>query len=143
MLGYLGFVVRVEPDANQPESGLQVFTEEANTLVGRRGDRLEDIQYLVNRLIQAHEPKAPRVRVDIEHYRSMKEDGMLEEIRGLAERVRASGRPIKLDPMNSYERRMVHSAFKDDPDVATWSPDDRGRLKRITLVRRRKAKDGE
>ena len=138
MLGYLGFVVRIEEDPNNPGTGLQIHSEEAEILVGKRGQRLEDIQYLVNRIIQIHEPKAPRVRVDIEHYRTMREDVMLEKIRKHAERVRTTGKPLRLDPMNSYQRRIVHNAFKDDPDLTTWSPDDRGRLKRITIVRRKK-----
>ena len=138
MLGYLGFVVRVEEDPNHPGAGLQIYTEEAEMLVGRRGQRLEDIQYLLNRLVQVWEPKAQRIRVDIEHYRTMREDGMLEQIRRYADRVRANGKPIQLQPMNSYERRIVHNAFKDDPDITTVSPDERGRLKRITLVRSKK-----
>lgn len=141
MLGYLGFVVRVEEDPNHPGGGLQVYTEEAEVLVGRRGQRLEDIQYLVNRLVQTRDPKAPRIRIDIEHYRTMREDSMLEKVRRFGERVRAGGKPIRLQPMNSYERRIVHNAFKDDPEVATVSSDERGRLKRVTLMRRRSEGD--
>lgn len=136
MLGYLGFVVRIEKDPNHPDGGLQVYTEEADLLIGRRGQRLEDMQYLVNRLIQAHDPKAPRIRVDIEHHRTMREDAMLEKVRSLADSVRVSGRSVRLQPMNSYERRIVHNAFKDDPDIATESSEDRGRMKRIRLIRR-------
>ena len=50
--------------------------------------------------------------------------------------MRATGRPLTLDPMNSYERRLVHTAFKDDPEIATSSPADDARIKRITLARR-------
>ena len=51
------------------------------------------------------------------------------------------GRPLQLEPMNSYERRIVHNAFKDDPDVATWSPSDSARIKQITLVKRQSKKE--
>jgi len=47
--------------------------------------------------------------------------------------VRLSGRPVHLEPMNAYERRIVHNAFADDPEIKTWSPPDDSRLKRITL----------
>ena len=50
--------------------------------------------------------------------------------------MRISGRSLQLEPMNSYERRIVHNAFKDDPDVATWSPSDSARIKQITLLKR-------
>jgi spoIIIJ-associated protein len=66
----------------------------------------------------------------------MREDRIVQRVRELAERVRITGRPLQLEPMNSYERRLVHTAFKDDPDVATWSPSDSARIKQITLVKR-------
>lgn len=142
MLGYLGFIVQVEEDGAHPGGGLQIFTEEAEALIGTRGERLEDIQYLVNRVIHRHFPKAKRLRVDVEHYRSMQEDAMIHRVQGLADKVRRTGRSIKLWPMNSYHRRLVHNAFKDDPIIQTWSPADSAKLKRITLIRR-KSKRGD
>jgi predicted RNA-binding protein Jag len=49
-----------------------------------------------------------------------------------------SGRPVKLDPMNSYDRRIVHNTLQEDPDVMSFSPSDDARIKRITIQRRRK-----
>ena len=66
----------------------------------------------------------------------MREDAFLKDIRALAEQVRATGRPAQLEPMNSYDRRIVHNAFKDDPQVTTYSPPDDARLKQVTLLRR-------
>jgi spoIIIJ-associated protein len=137
MLGYLGFVVQI--DETQSEGGnqtLQIYMEESHTLIGRDGETLEAIQFLLNRLIQAKDKDAPKVIVDCEHYRSMREDRIVQRVRELAERVRISGRSLQLEPMNSYERRLVHNAFKDDPDVATWSPSDSARIKQITLLKR-------
>ena len=57
-------------------------------------------------------------------------------VRQIAEIVRQTGRPYHLEPMNAYERRIVHNAFKDDPEIMTWSPPDDARLKRITLKKR-------
>ncbi|MEY2498108.1 MAG: spoIIIJ-associated protein [Verrucomicrobiota bacterium] len=137
MLGYLGFVVQI--DETQSEGGnatLQIYMEESQTLIGRDGETLEAIQFLLNRLIQSKDKEAPKVIVDCEHYRSMREDRIVQRVRELAERVRISGRSLQLEPMNSYERRLVHNAFKDDPDVATWSPSDSARIKQITLLKR-------
>jgi spoIIIJ-associated protein len=58
-------------------------------------------------------------------------------VRQVADVVRQTGRSYQLEPMNGYERRIVHNAFKDDPEVMTWSPPDDARLKRITLRARR------
>ena len=137
MLGYLGFVVQIEE--TQSEGGnptLQIYTEESQRLIGRDGETLEAIQFLLNRLIQAKDRDAEKVIVDCEMYRSMREDKIVHRVRELAERVRISGRSLQLEPMNSYERRIVHNAFKDDPDVATWSPSDSARIKQITLLKR-------
>ncbi len=137
MLGYLGFVVEIEE--TQSESGsstLQIYTEEADRLIGREGETLDAVQFLLNRVVQAKNPDAPKWIVDCEMYRSMRQDKIVHHVRQLAERVRLSGRPLQLEPMNSYERRIVHEAFKDDPEVATWSPSDSSRIKQITLLRR-------
>ena len=142
ILGYLGFVVDIDEQTN--ESGnlvLQIYTEESRRIIGRDGETLDAIQFLLNRLIQSKNKDAPKVTVDCEHYRSMREDRIVHRVRELAERVRITGRSLQLEPMNSYELRIVHNAFKDDPDVATWSPSDSARIKQITLVRRQAKKE--
>ena len=137
MLGYLGFVVDIEETTNEGGNAtLQIDTEESRRLIGRNGETLEAIQFLLNRLLQAKDKNAEKVIVDCEHYRSMREDRIVQRVRELAERVRITGRSLQLEPMNSYERRLVHNAFKDDPEVATWSPSDSARIKQITLLKR-------
>jgi spoIIIJ-associated protein len=142
MLGFLGFVVEIQEQQNEAGGQvLQIYTEESARLIGRDGETLEAIQFLLNRLIQAKDKDAPKVMVDCEHYRSMREDKIVQRVRELAERVRITGRSLQLEPMNSYERRIVHNAFKDDPDVATWSPSDSARIKQITLLKRQPKKE--
>ncbi len=136
MLGYLGFTVQIE-QVEAPEGlSLQILTEDADKLIGKRGATLEDIQYLVNRILQRHLPNAPRIRVDIEFYRSMREDQLVQHARELADRVRATGQPQVLNPLNSYYRRMVHNAFLDDPQVMSVSMDANARFKRVMLKKR-------
>lgn len=142
MLGFLGFVAEIEESQN--EGGnlvLQIYTEESRRLIGRDGETLDAIQFLLNRLLQTKDKDAPKVVVDCEHYRSMREDQIVSRVREIAERVRITGRSLQLEPMNSYERRIVHNAFKDDPDVATWSPSDSARIKQITLLKRQPKKE--
>ena len=134
LLGLLGFFCEIEETRN--ESGgvvLQVHTAEKERLVGRRGEVLDDIQSLLNRMLQAKNKGAPKVQVDVEHYRAMQEDKLVSRVKELALSVRQTGRPLQLEPMNGYERRIVHNAFVDDPEIMTWSPPDDARLKRITL----------
>ena len=142
MLGYLGFVVQIEEQKDEVGNlVLQIYTEESRRLIGRNGETLEAIQFLLNRLLQAKDKDAEKAIVDCEHYRSMREDRIVQRVRELADRVRITGRSLQLEPMNSYERRLVHNAFKDDPDVATWSPSDSARIKQITLLKRQRKKE--
>lgn len=135
MLGYLGFAVTVDVDR---EAGLinVATTSDAKLLIGHHGDRLEEIQYLANRIVQDRIPDAPKFKVDIDSYRAAREYRMIEEAEAAAARVVATGKPLKLSPMNSYQRRLVHTHFKDHPDITTWSPEDSARLKRITILPR-------
>ncbi len=139
MLRHLGYTAEVAVDADCDVPGLQVMVEDAkaaSALTGKHGERLDDIQHLVNKLLRQKLPDAPRVRVDVNGFRERKDDSFLNDIRALADTVRTSGQAIKLDPMNSYQRRLVHNLFKDDPGIRTWSPEDDSRMKRITLLPR-------
>jgi spoIIIJ-associated protein len=136
MLGHLDYSFEIKEFENEKGLTLQVYSPERERLLGRRGELLEDIQFLLNRMLQAKEKDAPRVVVDIEHWREMKDDSLLQRVRQMADAVRSSGRSYQLEPMNSYQRRIIHNAFKDDPDVMTWSPQDDARIKRITLKKR-------
>ena len=133
MLGLLGFVCEIKEITAEHGLILQVYTADKERLIGRNGALLEDIQFLLNRVLQARDKSAPRVQVDIEHWREMKDDSLAHRVRQIAEIVRKTGRAFQLEPMNAYERRIVHNAFKDDPEIATWSPPDDARIKRITL----------
>lgn len=133
MLGHLGFMVNIELHEDEEGSCLQILTSESKYLIGKDGERLDDLQYLVNRVLKRHFPKAPRVRVDCEHYRAIQEDHLVEEVHGMAERVKASGKPLKMRPLNAYYRRLVHNALVDLPEVESASPGGDDRLKQITI----------
>ena len=133
LLGYLGFAVQIEEQPNEHGLVLQIYTSDADLLTGPNDETLEDIQYLLNRLIQAGDPQAPRVTVDIEHRRAMRNDRLVEKMRAIAHLVKERGKPLQTEPLNAYDRWLVHQAFKDDPVVKSWSPEDHARMKRITL----------
>ncbi|MEI6035153.1 MAG: R3H domain-containing nucleic acid-binding protein [Verrucomicrobiae bacterium] len=139
ILGYLGFVVEIQKQERDGHEVLQILTHEPERLIGRNDAVIDDLQYLVNRVLVAQDPPGPRVAVDVEHHRAMRDDTLVEKVRHLAQAVRSTGRPIQTEPLNSYDRRIVHHAFKDDPKIATWSPQDDSRMKRITLRLRPKA----
>jgi spoIIIJ-associated protein len=134
MLGYLGFAATITAD---PENlTLHVASSDGKLLIGPQGSRLEDITYLVNRLLLDRLPEAPRIHIDIENYLASRDYRLIEEAEAAAARVLATGQALKLEPMNSYQRRLIHHHFKDHPELRTWSPEDSARLKRITISRR-------
>ncbi len=136
ILGFLGFVAEVKEEKNDGNTTLQILTNETDRLIGKHEEVMDDLQYLVNRLIASQTPPGARVIVDVQHYRSMRDDALVAKVRQLANAVRASGQPMQTATLNSYDRRIVHNAFKDDPELTTWSPSDDARLKRITIRKR-------
>lgn len=142
MLGYLGFAFEIKEIESEGRVTLQVYTSEKEKLIGRDGETLDDLQFLLNRVLQARDASAPKVHVDVEHFREMRNDRLVQRVLRFAELVRENGRPFHLDPMNAYDRRLVHNALKDDPDVTTWSPPDDARVKRITIQRRSSPPEG-
>ncbi|GAA5496837.1 R3H domain-containing protein [Rubritalea squalenifaciens DSM 18772] len=133
MLGQLGFSIEVERENTEDGLCLQIKSEHNKTIIGRNGDRLEDLQYLVNRVLNKHFPDAPRVKVDCAHYRDEQEKKLVEKARVLADRVRADGRSIRTRPLNAYYRRIVHNALMDVEGVSTVSPKGDSRFKRIEI----------
>ena len=136
MLGYLGFVATIEHEEHEGTPVLQILTHEPQRLIGRREEVMEDLQHLVNRLLLAQNPPAPRIIVDVQHHRAMRDDELVSKVKQLANVVRATGRPMQTAPLNSYDRRIVHNLFKDDAEIQTWSPPEEDRLKRITIRKR-------
>ena len=133
MLGHLGLAATIEVQETDDGPCLQIHSTESKVIIGREGERLDDLQYLVNRILRRQLPKAERIKVDCEHFRTIREDQMAEEIRGIAERVKNSGQPFQMRPLNAYYRRMVHNILVDDPLIETHSPKGDDRLKRITI----------
>jgi spoIIIJ-associated protein len=136
MLGHLGLVFEVEEMEPAGRHVLNIHSREAGRLIGRDGHVLEDLQYLLNRILSRSDENAPNVIVDIEGYRQKEKQDFLGRIRELADEVRRTGQPMVLAPMNSFDRRLVHQAFAEDPEIATHSEEGSARLKQITLTLR-------
>lgn len=133
MLGHLGVTATIELEETPDGPCLQIHSPQEKSLIGRDGERLDDLQYLVNRVLRRQFPDAQRIKVDCGHYRSMREDEMCREITEIAERVRETGRSFQLRPLNAYYRRMVHNILMHVEGVESHSPDGEDRLKRITI----------
>lgn len=133
MLESLGFVAEIEEVEQEGHLLLQVHTENSEVLIGPGGATLNKLQLLLNRILLAQDESASRVQVDVGHYRETHQEDLAVNVLKIAEKVVESGQEIVLEPMNSYQRRIVHQALKGHPHVGTRSPSDEARLKRITL----------
>lgn len=114
---------------------LDVIGRDLGLLIGRRGENLSQLQYLVTLLVNRRLPGFNRVILDIEGYRLRREEALI----GLAERVSRqvarTRRPVALDPMPSNERRVIHMALRSNPDVTTESSGE-GTMRRVMVLPR-------
>lgn len=115
-----------------PTIFLDVLGHDLGMLIGRRGDHLAQIQYLINLLVNRRIETYTRVIVDIEGYRSRREESLIGLAERVARQVSRSRRPIQLEPMPPNERRIVHLVLRSNPDVTTESHGE-GNNRRITV----------
>ncbi len=135
ILSLLGFDATV--DENHMEDGilLDVKTEDSGRLIGRQGQTLSDLQYITNRLLFQQDPSAPKVMVDVSGYRAQARDALVRKAKEAAEKVRRWGDVVELEPLNAFDRRIIHQALKDDPGIETHSVEVEGTDKKAILLR--------
>jgi spoIIIJ-associated protein len=125
--GYVTAVRSTVPgQRGEPEETITLHVEGADEeamglLIGRRGETLRSLQFMVNLLVSRKVQKWPQVVVDVGNYRQRRQESLEGLARRMAERVRQSNRPLMLEPMGAYERRIVHLALRSDPTVYTES----------------------
>lgn len=95
--------------------------ENLGALIGRRGDTLDAIQHLTNYAINHGGSKRLRINVDAENYRAKREEALVQLARKVAGKVKKYRRNITLEPMNAYERHIIHAALQDDAEITTFS----------------------
>ena len=95
--------------------------EHMGILIGKRGQTLDSLQYLANRVANKHQEGYVRVKLDTENYRARREETLRHLAKNIAHKVKRNRRPVALEPMNPYERRIIHSALQSDPYVMTHS----------------------
>jgi spoIIIJ-associated protein len=94
-------------------------------IIGYRGETLDSLQYLVSLVVnKGHETEYKRVVLDTENYRAKREETLKRLAEKTAYKVRKTGRTFKLEPMNPYERRIIHSALQNNPYIQTFSEGD-------------------
>ena len=114
-------VVNVEFDAVENELSIDVKAEDMGVLIGKRGQTLDSLQYIVSLAINKDSNEYVKVKLDSENYRLRRKETLENLARNIASKVKRTGRQVSLEPMNSFERRIIHSALQGDPNCETFS----------------------
>jgi spoIIIJ-associated protein len=138
ILQLLGFSATIEEHPLEDGLLLEVKTEESGRLIGRQGQTLSDLQYIANRLIFQQDQTAPKILVDVGGYRAQAREALVKKAKEAAEKVRRWGDVVELEPLNAFDRRIVHNAVKEDPDIETHSVEVEGTDKKVILFRPRR-----
>jgi spoIIIJ-associated protein len=134
--------LEIDADVVQDQTRL-VFNLEGpdrNILLSKKGSVLTSIQYLVNKIFYGRKERPQKIFIDSSGYRVAREEELNEIAKLSAEKVRSTHKEYVLNPMNPYERRLIHLALKDEKDVTTVSRGD-GFIKQVSIIPKPKGED--
>lgn len=122
VLSTMGMDVKIASNVDE-EGALCIDLEGDNMgiLIGKRGQTLDSLQYLTNRVANKMQDGYVRVKLDTENYRQRRKDTLENLAKNIAHKVKRTKKPVSLEPMNPYERRIIHSALQGDKYVTTHS----------------------
>ncbi|SDY89437.1 spoIIIJ-associated protein [Proteiniborus ethanoligenes] len=100
---------------------INISNSDMGILIGKRGNTLDSLQYILSLVVNKNREKYLRVLVDIQNYRAKREETLIRLANKMADKAKTYRRIIKLEPMNPYERRIIHSALQNDSGIRTFS----------------------
>ncbi|GFI05074.1 RNA-binding cell elongation regulator Jag/EloR [Lachnospiraceae bacterium 64-25] len=114
-------VIEVKYNEDNRNMNIELSGDEMGVLIGKRGQTLDSLQYLVSLVVNKDSEEYIRVKVDTEDYRERRKETLENLAKNIAYKVKRTKRPVSLEPMNPYERRIIHSALQNDRFVTTHS----------------------
>lgn len=117
-------VINAEYKEDEKELTIDLSGDDMGVLIGKRGQTLDSLQYLVSLIVNKESTDYIRVKVDTENYRKRRQDTLENLAKNIAFKVKRTKRTVSLEPMNPYERRIIHSALQNDRFVTTHSEGD-------------------
>lgn len=138
VLAAMGMEVTIKSHIDEEGAlSIEMSGENMGILIGKRGQTLDSLQYLTNRVANKMQSGYVRVKLDTEDYRRRRKETLENLARNIASKVRKTRRAVSLEPMNPYERRIIHSALQGEKSIATHSEGEEPyRRVVVTLVRR-------
>ncbi|MBO4902419.1 MAG: protein jag [Lachnospiraceae bacterium] len=117
----MGMEVQIDVERTDEEISIELSGDDMGVLIGKRGQTLDSLQYLTSLVVNKGSSSYTRVKVDTENYRVRRKETLENLAKNLAYKVKRTKRPVTLEPMNPYERRVIHSALQNDKYVSTHS----------------------
>lgn len=117
----MGMKVQIDVEKTDEEINIELSGDDMGVLIGKRGQTLDSLQYLTSLVVNKGSSSYTRVKVDTENYRVRRKETLENLAKNLAYKVKRTKRPVTLEPMNPYERRVIHSALQNDKYVSTHS----------------------
>lgn len=117
-------VIDVAYNEEEKSMDIELSGEEMGVLIGKRGQTLDSLQYLVSLVVNKEMEEYIRVKVDTENYRQRRKETLENLAKNIAYKVKKTRRPVSLEPMNPYERRIIHSTLQNDRSISTHSEGD-------------------
>ncbi len=121
LLGLMGMEARIALEGTPEEIVLRIDGEEGGLLIGRKGQTLDALEYLVNRMVSHGDEGEARIVLDMENYRERRKKNLEELALRLGERAKRRRKTVALNPLSPRDRRVIHLALQDDPLVTTKS----------------------
>ncbi|MCI9570570.1 MAG: protein jag [Lachnospiraceae bacterium] len=139
----MGIRVIVEIKLNEEEKEMEINLtgEEMGILIGKRGQTLDSLQYLVSLVVNKESEGYLRVKLDTENYRERRKETLETLAKNIAYKVKRTRRSVSLEPMNPYERRIIHSALQSDKYVYTRSEGEEPFRHVVIALKREERKD--
>ena len=113
--------IKVTENTEEKTMDIELSGEEMGVLIGKRGQTLDSLQYLVSLVVNKYSDDYIRVKIDTENYRERRKETLENLARNIAYKVKRTRKTVSLEPMNPYERRVIHSALQNDRYVTTHS----------------------
>lgn len=139
----MGMDVKIACSFDEEENlNIELSGDDMGILIGKRGQTLDSIQYLTSLVVNKGKASYVRVKVDTEDYRSRRKETLENLAKNIASKVRRTGKTVYMEPMNPYERRIIHSALQNHPYVTTHSEGEEP-FRKVVVTLKKTAEGGE
>ena len=139
----MGLIVKIKAEMKDKHLFVELTGDDMGILIGKRGQTLDALQYLVNLVVNKKSPYYISVMLDTENYRQRRRETLESLAFNLAKKVKHTRRNVVLEPMNPYERRIIHSALQNDRYVTTYSEGEEPYRNVVITLKRERDRDRE